>query len=472
MKKFKYEMFDNHVFYDFNGIKEHLEEMAKSGYMLDKVTNFYWRYKIVEPSDTKFFVTYFHEASDFNPTPTANQQEFLELCEGSGWVLLAELAQMQIFYSNEKNPVPIETDPEITLKSIHRSMKKNFLPSMFLLGGLSVMQLLMKVYDFFNRPIYLLSDYTSFFITVLFVLLMLHFVLIVSGYYIWRSRSTKSVKSGGEILKPLYSRKLSLISLSISTIVLISWTVLFATSVSVIYAVYNVIFLILLFALSFGLKAFLKKKKFSAKVNRIVVFTVIPLITVSALLSITTLVLRYSFGINEREPVEIIDSQLKNDTTNMFRFKVYNDDIPLKLEDFTEIDSEIKYSYSLYEDNETLFLRHINASQDVAPGVDTDKEFQYEILEVKVPLVYNTLLNELLKDDSERDETPLEHKRLYQEVEIAEFRANKVYQMHKNNEPYLERYVVCYDDMIVYYFFFFDVTKDEIARLSTKLLSL
>ena len=117
MKQTKYR-FENFSFHDFAGVERHLEAMAQKGWLLDKVTAFTWRYRRIEPKKLHFSVTYFSEASEYNPYPTPNQRTFLDYCSDAGWNLAAEWAQMQILWSELENPVPIETDEELRLRSI------------------------------------------------------------------------------------------------------------------------------------------------------------------------------------------------------------------------------------------------------------------------------------------------------------------------------------------------------------------
>ena len=73
------------AFYDDQGIARHLERMARKGWLIERINNYFWTYRKIEPQRLRFAVTYFPEASDFNPGPTENQQTFQEYCESAGW---------------------------------------------------------------------------------------------------------------------------------------------------------------------------------------------------------------------------------------------------------------------------------------------------------------------------------------------------------------------------------------------------
>ena len=55
--------------YDYCGIQRHLTKMAKRGWMLMEMGNYTWKYRRCEPSAERFAVTYFPEASAFDPEP-------------------------------------------------------------------------------------------------------------------------------------------------------------------------------------------------------------------------------------------------------------------------------------------------------------------------------------------------------------------------------------------------------------------
>ena len=127
MRGYKY-MMAQFTFYDRTGIKRILEDQAQKGWLLDKITNYAWRFRRVEPQKVHYAVTYFPKASAYDPGPSEQQRELYDFCAHSGWVLAGTTAQMQVFYNMAENPVPIETDPWMELENIHRSAKKNYLP--------------------------------------------------------------------------------------------------------------------------------------------------------------------------------------------------------------------------------------------------------------------------------------------------------------------------------------------------------
>ena len=114
--------------YDHTGIKEYLERQAMEGWMLEKLTEIFMIFRRIEPKKLQFTVSYFAKASVFDPKPTQEQLRFQEFCEHTGWKHIASKGELQVFCNEDEAAIPIETDPRIEVESIHKTMKKLFLP--------------------------------------------------------------------------------------------------------------------------------------------------------------------------------------------------------------------------------------------------------------------------------------------------------------------------------------------------------
>ena len=137
-------------FYDHTGIEKHMERMAEQGWLLEKIGNFTWHYRRIEPKKVTFSVSYFPRASMFDPGPSEEQETFYDFCAHTGWTLAASSAQMQVFYNDRPDPVPIDTDPALEVDAIHKAAKKSWLISQIMLlavGALNFGQFLWRLFD-------------------------------------------------------------------------------------------------------------------------------------------------------------------------------------------------------------------------------------------------------------------------------------------------------------------------------------
>lgn len=114
------------AFYDSEGIAAHLNHMAQKGWALQTIGTTFWTYEAIEPENRTYGITFFPDVSAFDTKPTEALQDFIAYCEEAGWHYVTQLSQMQIFYTTNENPIPLETDESLRLEITHKAMKKKF----------------------------------------------------------------------------------------------------------------------------------------------------------------------------------------------------------------------------------------------------------------------------------------------------------------------------------------------------------
>lgn len=101
------------AFYDSEGIAAHLNHMAQKGWALQSIGTTFWTYEAIEPENRTYGITFFPDVSAFDTKPTEALQDFIAYCEEAGWHYVTQLSQMQIFYTTNENPIPLETDESL-----------------------------------------------------------------------------------------------------------------------------------------------------------------------------------------------------------------------------------------------------------------------------------------------------------------------------------------------------------------------
>ena len=119
MRDIRY-LWEDYQIFDYAGVEKHLSDMAARGWRLEKTGAMFWKYRRMKPAKVTYAVTYIHNASDLNPQPTQEQQILDEYCQEAGWKKVADWSKMQIFSSEEADPIPIETDEATRLEVIRR----------------------------------------------------------------------------------------------------------------------------------------------------------------------------------------------------------------------------------------------------------------------------------------------------------------------------------------------------------------
>lgn len=459
MKQTKYR-FENFSFHDFAGIERHLEAMAQKGWLLDKITAFAWRYRRIEPKKLHFSVTYFSEASEFNPYPTPNQQTFLDYCADAGWNLAAEWAQMQILWSEQENPVPIETDEELRLRSIHKSMKKNFIPSSFLMIGLVILQMVLQFQRLGFNAFRTLSDNSFVVVVILWSLLMVQVVTNLGSYYLWYRRAQKAV-AAGETCPTLRSgyRYFFFAILWAVFILFGAWVVDLLFQGSAVLVLVGAAIVGCSFGITFGARRLFKSMELSGKANLVLTLITCVIATVVVTIVVGFFVMKLDIGPHDRAPVEVYTVTAQNGNT--FDFALYRDEIPLKLEEFMEIDRSV-YSYKATS-RQSLLLKMLECEQNAPPlGYDTS-DIWYRVLETPFGSVHDFCLEQVLEIRQGEEDELIEE---WRPVDFPGCEEITVYQRFYGNDVIypLTNYIAVDEDSIVVVRFGWETTGEEVAK--------
>ena len=461
--KRRYEVFS---FMDYTGIAAHLTEMAKKGWLVEKLSNFGWTYRKIEPKKMAFYVSYFPKASEFDPRPTEAQNTFFDFCKHTGWELAATSAQMQIFYNEQENPVPIETDPVVEVATIHQAAKKSFFPTHILLLLLSVWNGFLFVSRLLGDTIGLLSSTSQLVSGFVFTMLFLVCVVELSAYYIWYAKAKKAAVNG-KFVKAYSTSRLQWIILAAVFIGYVYWiiaeVVLGSTlkrTVGTAMIFYTAVLIILVNAI----KQLLKRKNVPRNVNRFLTISSSFVLSFCMMGVITFSVLRASrngFFDREKETYEY----------NGATFTVYKDELPLTVEDMLDIqyDGYIKERRG----DESLLVGQFVMSQH--PRHDAEQSvhmpaLEYTITEVKLPFLYDLCKNSLV--NARQDEVvdgQVDFYDHYEPVDPTPWNAEEAYRLYWSYGHFVDIYLLCYEKRIVELWFFWEPTDEQIAIAAERL---
>lgn len=441
MKKRK---FENFMFHEAHIVEEYLEKMAAKGWLLIQANNYFWTYEKIEPTKLNFSVTYFSEASGFNPYPSENQVIFYEYCEAAGWKLASEWNQMQIFYTDKTNPIPIETDEVLKLQTIQKSMRNKLL-SFSLCILLLMIQLSISIKQIFNMPFMTLTSYTPLIMILIYTLFLLQLLNTLISYAIWYFKSKRCISEGGScyetsqwshrfnvgiVLAMWILLGLELITLSLGTN---SWI-----------AIDSLILFAVMMTILCGLRFIMKKLRASKTTNIIVSMFfgfILCFVTVSFLTEYLT-----DLHWQAREPADVYVKRHRDGTT--FEFDLYHDNLPLMIENMKYVDSPY-YSYEKIEEAETFLLYHLEATQRNYSN-DSFPELDYEIVDVKFAPLYDLCLKKLmhLREWEEEDFDFL--RQTWEKTDDEAWHADAVYELYVGGKPSeLPEYVVCWGNRMV-----------------------
>lgn len=466
-KKRRMETFSVH---DRSGMERHLVQMAEKGWLLEKIGQFCWTYRRIEPQALTFCVCYFPKASQFDPGPSEEQRTFYDFCAHTGWTLAAANAQLQIFYNERPAPVPIETDPVTELDAIHRTMKRSFLPSQLVLLALGLLNGGMLVYRLLNDPIGVLSSAGYLVSGLCWTLLLLLIGIEVTGYLLWHRKAAQAAERG-EFLESKSHRGFQIFCLILvllgvgyylGTIFLSGDQQNIAITIAMLCCYGPGLFFLVI-----GIKGLMKREKAPAKVNRVVTLVgscVIGMMLIGLITGGIMGAAARGWFAGERETYEYYGETLV----------LYQDELPLTIEDLLDVDYD-GYIRERRQEDETFLLARLVMRE--SPRYDAEHykdipQLSYNIVLVKLPALYSlcrdTLLNQW-PDDWYWDYS-------YVPTDAAPWGAQEAYRQTEAEHGLLNRYLLCYPDRIVEITFSSDsdsfdwnVTPEQMALVGERL---
>lgn len=440
-------------YYDLTGMERHLEKMAQKGWLLDKMSALGWRYRRIEPQKLHFTVSYCHRASAYDPEPTEEVQTFYDFCAHTGWRLAAEFGSMQVFYNDQEDPIPIDTDPAMEIQMVGREMKRA-LPFEILLLLIGFFMGGSWLYSLFHSPIDLLASPTNLFTGLCWLGLMVWSVADILTYLLWRRRA-KLAAQRGEFVP---TRGCHRIMQVVMALVILGAIYFFITArlpgLRLLTGAMILEFVVLFLAVN-GTKDFLKKRKVSRRKNQAATIAVDVLLAAVLVVSISygTIILArnggFSLAADIKPLLTIADLTGEEDPRYIVRSHVESS-VFLKVREFTEQS----------QPGESVRL----------------PELSCKIVDVYLPGIYGFCLRELLheRDDWEGvtdDGTVVKPYYVYREIDPALFGAQAAWQRYaggENGEPTGD-YLLSYPGRLVVLECDWELTAEEMAIAGAKL---
>lgn len=460
MKEIK-RCFCNFSFYDQQAIQEKLEDMAGKGWMLEKTGSFMWTYKRMEPKKLRFSVTYFPNASEFDPGPTDGELTKIDYCRQDGWILVTSWGVMQIFYNENTDAIPIETEPITQVENICRSMRKNVLLPQSVLCVMLLWNVIIRFSQWKRNPIEELSDPLSLYVFLMFGGLTLACLHEISFYFSW-SRKAKAAAQNDGVFLPIHSRPVaSWILTAFSALFLIlvfsalkgplGFAMLWLCAVPLIGVIANLI------------KRHLKKRGVSRNVNRTV--------SVGSVLVLTFLFLGLMTASIIRGDLHFSNSKTVVGTYELYgrTRKIYNDPLPLSIEELADVNAR----WSKEADHQETFLLSSTEYRQYAVPIDgndrlDERNLKYTITEVKWDFLFDFTKQAVLdsrQDEIHGDYVFTDH---YEPIDASIWNADDAYQLHWSDSV-MNTYLIFWKNRIVEIKFYWEPTPEQIAITTEKL---
>lgn len=450
------------AFYDKEGIQAYLEKQAQAGWMLEEIS-FGWLFRRTAPKRMHFFVAYYPKKSVFEGDGSEEQKLFWELCDHAGWRLVATNEQMQIFGSEGEDPVPIETDAVLEVEKIHRSAKKSFLLTYFLLLVTILMQAGSLAGQFRRDPVDVLGNNALLCMMPAMAFLGAYVIREILRYFLWHRRAKKMAEEEGVFAGTKGIGKVwsMLLFLAMAFILL---EMFFLSGGGIARVILGLaVMLAGMTALTVGISRTMRKRGVPAGINRITVI----LLTAAGCIAVTAGIFMQILrgGISSgKEPVRTV-------TYGGWTYEVYRDALPLTLEDLTGAEEGSyadRYSYELTE-TESFFLVQTEAIQDPLPGAEDAPWLRCSITKVKRPVLYSWCRDSILKNyEHAREDRGEMNYHALRETNAGPWGAEEAYRLYIGEEAE-NAYVLCFGDRIVELNAEWELTEEQMAAAGRKL---
>ena len=455
MRDIRY-LWEDYQIFDYAGVEKHLSDMAARGWRLEKTGAMFWKYRRMEPAKVTYAVTYIHNASDLNPQPTEEQQILDEYCQEAGWKKVADWFTMQIFSSEEADPIPIETDEATRLEVIRRCTGMQIWPiniALLLLFLLEAGMLLSNPITFFTRN-------SNVFLGLILLTGIILTAVTVGSYFLWSYRSEKSVKQGGKCVScgqfyRYFNRGILVLTLLLAS----GWFMsLLADSGKGIFA-YAVLYMVLVYLIIILMRLsakLMKRLGFSKKTNQIV------LIIGNILLCITLIgTLSYVFLHPDKNGESMIQKMVKNDTAEEdsaeklpVTLQSLQSNVPsvqfsgLEALESMDVNDDKQIEHSLRtREYSTCFMWQLQVDE-LIKAEDEELEWitlSYDVLKVNLPFLYEKCRLEYMKNNSFTEERGAH----YQKEDASSWNADRVYRWYYGEDRPADEWVICQGDYIV-----------------------
>ena len=184
---------------DCHAFEIYLYEMAAKGWMLDEIwiLNIF-KFKRCEPKNMRFTVDIPKLSDTCADTSLQNYEllfnEYIDICESSGWKHIVESSQYQIFCTEDANAVDIQTDDSLKLDSL---LKFNFGYFIQMLCFIFLALTFGK-----NNPTIESYSYGKSCIIIFYSSLALYLGLNFLQDLLWKLNAKKSLKEGSIVKYP------------------------------------------------------------------------------------------------------------------------------------------------------------------------------------------------------------------------------------------------------------------------------
>ena len=373
---------------DADAVVQYLERKAARGWRLEEAGNFFWRFRRAQPARLTYAVTYFPDASLYGGIRSPEQQELADYCAAAGWAYVTQWLRMQIYCTDQPDPVPLDTDEAQKLETVRAVFRKDRRRNLFLLA-IYLLECILMGYNFSQNPLgYLSSPMALLYVTIWPGLVLLTAKSLLS-WGIWLRRSRRSVERGGPCISSLFrlSRAVDIIVLLAILFLLVqaTWHAFQCDQESTFLMAFG--FAGVLLVVFGGIIWWMRRDGNGEKEIRTTLMVVAVVLAVGYIIAVVVAV--------QSRPIEPAWYY----ETDEIRYGIYDDPIPITLADLGVDTGDLPYSTFSHGNSCSPLVTKINGQQECPPEEEFPGEqphLAYTIVHVSFPPVYDLCREDLM----------------------------------------------------------------------------
>lgn len=416
--------------YDLKAVEEFLEDMAEQGWMFVKQKGMFYYFKPCQPRKLHFAVDIFDKATIFDTRPEAQTREYIEYCRECGWNFLYTNGKFQIFYSEEEEPVSIQTDDRIKLKLIHKYtlMNRGGLWLLLLIFAYPLVELLTPYET--NLVDRFIVDIERLPIALALLGMIIYIIADLVRYVIFYISNKRRIAHGRAL--QYYSGKNVLgyqkVTLGILSVMMLV-DVLGMLMVNTVMGIIMVIVCIIVYIIAFGMEWFRQgNDRLKRRDNILLIVGTNIAVFLFCYAASVILLLGGGLGLFDSnvEKVTVYDEE----TGENVIWTIRHDDIPLTLEQLG-VSVEAPYEQTDKMQNNSFFGSYVTYSQDFFNNINLDEteEMPYLYYDV-VTSKWDKILDSYAQDYLEGSQSAFYECEDITEQEAALWKAEKVYSLY------------------------------------------
>lgn len=437
-----------------------LEKQANAGWMPTNIGSWLWTFEQADPRPLRFAVTYFSQATEYDPLPTDGQRDKESLCAQGGWKLAARTPYMQVFCTDNAAATPLETDPVVRVENLRRAMDRITVRPRLFTALLCLLWLLKNWLDLRHDAIDFLSDRFDVLTLPVWGLLLLACLAEIIACLAWYPKAKRMAEEAGLFLAPRIPVWVSWLCLGI--VLILSAAAAFGSTLPPQWFLAWLFICVAAIAGGVLLRNHLRRKEYPAGLNKAATGLFVTAVYVVGI--VVLLALSVSGRVGQPEHIEAGSYQRDGRT-----YAIYNDPLPLTVEDLTRTDAV--YSREAIFSASPLLRRSEYSQHPIVPEYAGAPTVWYTVYDTGFGFVRDLVVDQLLREQQE--ETDVDGQVFldsYTPLDPAPYGAQAAYQLQRTAIGPVPQYLLCWPGRVVELSFAYLVpTGEQLAAAAERL---